>query len=226
MRLTKYYLWYVLACIPTFGCSQQKNNNSSSSTTKKEIKQTKHIMSNAKHVDTVTLGAGCFWCVEAIYQQVNGVLGVKSGYSGGHIDNPSYEEVCDKTTGHAEVIQITFDSTVVDFAKILQVFFKTHDPTTLNQQGADKGPQYRSAIFYHNNAQKEIAEKIKADLNAVGAYPNPIVTEITAFTKFFDAEQYHQDYYNRNKNANSYCAIVIQPKVEKFKKVFADIIKK
>jgi peptide-methionine (S)-S-oxide reductase len=226
MRLKNYYLLYILACVPAFGCSQQKVNNSRTSTAKKEIKQTKHIMHDAKNIDTATLGAGCFWCVEAIYQQVNGVLSVKSGYSGGHIDNPSYEEVCDKTTGHAEVIQITFDSTVVDFAKILQVFFKTHDPTTLNQQGADKGPQYRSAIFYHNNAQKEIAETIKTGLNAVGAYPNPIVTEITAFNKFYDAEQYHQDYYNRNKNSNSYCAIVIQPKVEKFKKVFADLLKK
>jgi peptide-methionine (S)-S-oxide reductase len=219
------YIIYIMALLPLIGCSQSTNNKTTNTITNTEKRKTKHMMPDAKNIDTATLGAGCFWCVEAIYQQVNGVLSVKSGYSGGHVDNPTYEEVCDKTTGHAEVIQITYDTTVVNFTKILEVFFNTHDPTTLNQQGADKGPQYRSAVFYHNNEQKAIAEKIKTELNAVNAYPNPVVTEITAFTKFYDAEMYHQNYYNSNKNSNSYCAIVIRPKIEKFKKVFADMIK-
>ena len=183
------------------------------------------LPTDPKNIDTITLGAGCFWCTEALFQQVNGVLTVRSGYAGGHVDNPTYEEVCDKTTGHAEVIQLTYDSTVVGLAKILEVFFKTHDPTTLNQQGGDKGPQYRSAIFYHNLNQLKVATQIKTELDKSGAWSNPIVTEITPITKYFDAELYHQNYYNQNKNNNSYCGYVIQPKLDKFKKVFADLLK-
>jgi peptide-methionine (S)-S-oxide reductase len=204
-------------------CQQKKPTAIAATPTKNKIEKK---MTDPKNIDTATLGAGCFWCVEAIYQQVEGVLSVRSGYSGGHVVNPTYEEVCDKTTGHAEVVQITYDTSVVNFASILSIFFKTHDPTTLNQQGADKGPQYRNAIFYHNEAQKNIATQIKAELDSAGAYDKPIVTEISAFTNYYDAELYHQNYYNDNKNKNSYCVYVIQPKIEKFRKVFADKLKK
>lgn len=169
--------------------------------------------------DTATLGAGCFWCVEAVFQRLNGVLSVSSGYSGGKIKNPTYREVCSGLTDHAEVCQIVYDPKKISFTELLEVFWKTHDPTTLNQQGADKGTQYRSAIFYHSDNQKEIAEKLKAELNKSGAYENPIVTEISPFTAFFKAEDYHQNYYNLN-GKEPYCQFVIQPKIEKFEKVF------
>jgi peptide-methionine (S)-S-oxide reductase len=221
----KHSFYILLLALPIFAnCQPKKNSNATNTTATKKINK-KNMETNPKNIDTVTLGAGCFWCTEAIYQQVQGVLTVRSGYSGGHIENPTYEQVCDKTTGHAEVIQITYDSSIVPFTKILEVFFKTHDPTTLNQQGADKGPQYRSAIFYHNNNQLEIATQVKNALDASGAFANPIVTEITAFTNYYDAELYHQNYYNQNKNSNGYCSFVIQPKIEKFKKAFADLLK-
>ena len=153
---------------------------------------------NPKNIDmtnteTITLGSGCFWCTEAIYQRLEGVVKVTSGYSGGHIENPTYEQVCDKTTGHAEVCQIVYDTTKISLDDILAVFWKTHDPTTPNQQGNDVGPQYRSAVFYHNEHQKEVAEKYKAELTAAKAWDKPIITEITAFTKFYSAESYHQN---------------------------------
>jgi len=173
----------------------------------------------------VTLGSGCFWCVEAVFQQLKGVTSVKSGYSGGKIASPTYREVCSGLTGHAEVVQIEYDETELSFKDLLEVFFKTHDPTTLNRQGADAGTQYRSAIFYHTNEQKVVAEKVKADLEASGAYDAPIVTEITAFdNKFYEAEESHQNYYNNNPE-QGYCRMVVQPKVEKFKKVFKDKLK-
>jgi peptide-methionine (S)-S-oxide reductase len=181
-----------------------------------------HISST---IDTITLGAGCFWCTEAFFQQVNGVITVRSGYSGGHVVNPTYEQVCDKQTGHAEVIQITYDTNIVSLAKILEVFFATHDPTTLNQQGADKGPQYRSAIFYTSDYQKQTAEEIITALNASGAFHKPIVTEVTPFTNYYDAENYHQNFYNDNRNSNSYCAFVIKPKMEIFKEVFEGLLR-
>lgn len=199
-------------------CGQAKNNS------------TNKIMSNerksavAANIDTATFGAGCFWCVEAVFQRMNGVLKVKSGYSGGSIKNPSYKEVCQGTTGHAEVCQITYDKSVVTFDELLEVFWKTHDPTTLNRQGNDAGTQYRSAIFYHNDEQKKFAEKYKAEINKSGAYPDPIVTEITAFTKFYPAEDYHDNYYNQN-GSEGYCKYVIQPKVEKFEKIFKNKVK-
>lgn len=171
--------------------------------------------------ETATLGAGCFWCVEAIYQRLEGVVKVESGYSGGHVANPTYRQVCAETTGHAEVVQVTFDPAVISFEDILTVFFYTHDPTTLNQQGADKGTQYRSAIFYHSEAQRETAEKVKAQFGEAAVYDNAIVTEITKFDTFYEAEDYHQNYYNEN-GSQGYCRIVINPKVEKFKKQFAD----
>ena len=172
-----------------------------------------------------TFGSGCFWCTEAIFQNLTGVEKVESGYSGGKVKNPTYKEVCSGLTGHAEVIQLTFNPSVISFEELLEVFWKTHDPTTLNRQGADEGTQYRSAIFYHTPEQKELAEKYKKKLDASGAFDNAIVTEITPFTVFYKAEDYHQNYYNLNGNV-PYCSFVIKPKLEKFKKVFGEKIKK
>lgn len=179
---------------------------------------------NYSTMDTATFGNGCFWCTEAIFQRLVGVSKVESGYSGGKIANPTYKEVCSGLTGHAEVIQITYDPEQISFTELLEVFFKTHDPTTLNRQGADVGTQYRSAVFYHNDAQKMEAERVKMELNDAGVWTDPIVTEITAFDKFYVAENYHQDYYNLNKN-QPYCQAVIVPKLEKFEQVFGDKIK-
>jgi peptide-methionine (S)-S-oxide reductase len=176
-------------------------------------------------VDTATFGTGCFWCTEAIFEELKGVLKVTSGYSNGHVDNPTYKEVCDGETGHAECVQIVYEPEKISFDELLEVFFQVHDPTTLNRQGADVGTQYRSAIFFHNNEQKEKAEYYKAELNKSGAYKSPIVTEIAAAQKFYAAEDYHQEYYINNKNSNPYCAVVIRPKLDKFKKVFADKLK-
>lgn len=176
------------------------------------------------NTETITLGAGCFWCVEAVFQNLNGIESVVSGYSGGHIKNPAYREVCNGVTGHAEVVQLTYDPAVVSLAEILQVFWQTHDPTTLNRQGNDIGTQYRSAVFYHNEQQKQIAEQYKEALNKNHAFPNPIVTEITAFTNFYTAEDHHQNYFNQNPE-QGYCQYVVRPKVEKFKKLFADKMK-
>jgi peptide-methionine (S)-S-oxide reductase len=178
----------------------------------------------AQKLEKATLGAGCFWCVEAIYQDVEGVHKVESGYAGGHVANPTYRQVCTGTTGHAEVAQITFDPEVISFEDILTIFWRTHDPTTLNRQGADVGPQYRSAIFYHDEEQKRIAEKSLAETEASGLWPNPIVTEIAPLDTFYVAEDYHQNYYNDNAN-QPYCRVVIDPKVRKFRKEFKDRLK-
>lgn len=174
--------------------------------------------------ETITLGGGCYWCVEAVYENLKGVKSVVSGFSGGKNANPSYEEVCSGTTGHAEVVQITFDKNVTNLDEIFKVFFTVHDPTTLNQQGADKGTQYRSVIFYANEEQKQEAQSIISELNKAKVYQNPIVTTIEPFTKFYKAEDYHQNYYANNKN-QPYCQLVIQPKIEKFEKVFKDKLK-
>lgn len=179
---------------------------------------------NGSGLDTATFGAGCFWCVEAVFQRLEGVISVKSGYSGGSVKNPSYKEVCNGTTGHAEVAQIVYDKTKITFDELLEVFWKTHDPTTLNRQGNDSGTQYRSAVFYHNEEQKRLAEKYKKELNDEKAYPNPIVTEITPFTNYYPAEDYHQNYFNSNGD-EPYCRYVIQPKVEKLEKVFKNKLK-
>ncbi len=176
-------------------------------------------------VETVTLGAGCFWCVEAIFQQLEGVESVASGYSGGAVENPTYKDVCAGTTGHAEVCQVSFRPDVLPFEQLLEVFWKTHDPTTLNQQGADVGTQYRSAVFYHNEKQKALAEEYKKKLDESGAFSGPIVTEITPYTNFFKAEDYHQNYFRDNPN-QSYCRAVIAPKVQKFEKVFGSKLAK
>ena len=170
-------------------------------------------------MEITTLGSGCFWCTEAVFQQLKGVKSVVSGYSGGHVKNPSYNQVTTGTTGHAEVCQIEFDPQQISFEEILEVFFNTHDPTTLNRQGNDYGPQYRSVIFYHNEEQKEIAEKMKHELDSSEQFKNPIVTEITAFDAFYPAEDYHQNFF-RNNPAQGYCRYVIAPKLEKFEKNF------
>jgi peptide-methionine (S)-S-oxide reductase len=172
-------------------------------------------------IETATFGGGCFWCTEAVYMELNGVIDVKPGYSGGHIKNPTYEQICTKTTGHAEVIQITFDPKIISFTEVLEVFFMTHNPTTLNRQGNDVGPQYRSVIFYRTKKQKEIAEKVIQLFTEEHVYDQPIVTEITAFDKFYPAEDYHVNYFARNKE-QGYCQFVIAPKVEKFRQIFSN----
>jgi len=177
-----------------------------------------------KNLTTATFGNGCFWCTEAIFQQLKGVETVLPGYTGGSVKNPSYKEVCNGTTGHAEAIQITFDSNRISYRELLDVFFYTHDPTTLNRQGADVGTQYRSAIFYHNESQKKDAELIIAQLEAEGVYDDKIVTEITPFDVYYEAEDYHQNYYNNNKN-QGYCRAVINPKLDKFVKKYSAKIK-
>lgn len=181
------------------------------------------MLSNKK-LESATFGAGCFWCVEAVFQNLKGVESVVSGYSGGNKSNPTYEEVCTGETGHAEVCRITFDPEVISFSELLEVFWKTHDPTTLNRQGADIGSQYRSVIFYENENQKELAEKYKSELNKSGIFDKPIITQIIKFTEFYPAENYHQDYYNNNSN-QPYCTFVITPKLEKFEKIFKDKLK-
>jgi len=175
--------------------------------------------------DTATFGAGCFWCVEAQFQLLDGVVELRSGYSGGSVKNPSYREVCTGQTGHAEVVQVVYDSSKLSYPELLEAFWKSHDPTQLNQQGNDIGTQYRSVIFYHSEAQRELAEKYKKELNASGAYDKPVVTEIAPFTAFYKAEDYHQNYFNQN-GEEGYCRFVIAPKVEKFRKVFKDKLKK
>ncbi|GEM_PF-37154 len=177
-----------------------------------------------QHFEKATFGAGCFWCVEAVFQRLKGVQSVVSGYSGGAIDNPTYKQVCGGTTGHAEVCQISYDSSIISFKELLEVFWQVHDPTTLNRQGNDEGTQYRSVVFYHSDEQKQLAEYYKTELDSSGAFHDPIVTEISPFTVFYPAENYHQDYYNENGYA-PYCMFVIKPKVQKFEKVFHDKLK-
>lgn len=178
-----------------------------------------------KELETATLGSGCFWCTEAFFLRVKGIESVVSGYSGGKVKNPTYREVTTGLTGHAEVVQIKFDPSVITYAEVLEIFWNTHDPTTLNKQGADEGTQYRSVVFYHTEEQKKTAEAYKIQLDKSGVYKNPIVTEITAFKEFYVAEDYHQNYYALNPN-QGYCQYVIRPKVEKFNKQFAAKLKK
>ncbi len=171
-----------------------------------------------------TLGGGCFWCLEAIYQDIKGVHQVVSGYAGGHVTNPSYKAVCAETTGHAEVVQVTFDPDVISYQDILYIFWRIHDPTTLNRQGADVGTQYRSIILTHDEAQRQIAERSLLEADAANLWSNPIVTEIVPLATFYPAEEYHQNYYNDN-GSQPYCRFVIDPKVKKFRKAFADRLK-
>jgi peptide-methionine (S)-S-oxide reductase len=207
-----------LIVLSLVGCAQDKKS-------KKAPTDKSTNISTRSNMDTITFGSGCFWCTEAIFQQVKGVEQVISGYSGGHVVNPTYEQICEKNTGHAEVCQLVYDPSVVSIPELLEVFWQTHDPTTLNRQGNDVGPQYRSVIFYHSEAQRELAEAYKKDLDASGAFPRPIVTTVEPFKNFYRAEEYHQNYY-RNNPSQAYCYFVIRPKLEKFEKVFKDRKKK
>jgi methionine-S-sulfoxide reductase len=189
----------------------------------RETEAQKNMTANSSEV--ITLGGGCFWCTEAIFQEVRGVEKVESGYAGGSTTNPTYEDVCSGKTGHAEVVQITFNPQLITLEKILQIFFVTHDPTTLNRQGADSGTQYRSIIFYRNNQQKAVISKVIDELKKLKAYQKPIVTQIVPFNSFYRAENYHQDYFQQNPE-ESYCRIIINPKLEKFRKVFRENLKK
>lgn len=182
-------------------------------------------MNETKNREIATLAGGCFWCLEAVYQELRGVELVESGYMGGHVRNPSYREVCNETTGHAEVVQVTFDAQEVSFKEILEVFFTIHDPTTLNRQGADVGTQYRSAIFYHSDEQKATAEQVVREITDAGVWANPIVTQIAAADTFYKAEEYHQNYYTQN-GGQPYCQVVIAPKVSKFRKQYLDRLKR
>jgi peptide-methionine (S)-S-oxide reductase len=174
---------------------------------------------SAESNEIATLGGGCFWCLEAVFEQVRGVEKVVSGYSGGTLADPNYRQVCDGTTGHAEAVQVTFDPRTISFREVLEVFFAIHDPTTLNRQGADAGTQYRSVIFYHSAKQKQTAEALIAELNAAGIWDRPIVTEVVPFERFYPAEDYHQEYF-RNNPGQPYCQMVVAPKVVKFRKQF------
>ena len=182
------------------------------------------LTNSTNTIEMATFGNGCFWCTEAVFAQLNGVISVESGYSGGEMINPDYKSVCSGTTGHAECLQIKFNPDTISFTDLLEVFWKTHDPTTLNRQGGDVGTQYRSVIFYHNDIQKQEAEAYKFQLDQSGIYNNPIVTEISAAEIFYPAENYHQDYF-ANNGSNPYCQLVVRPKVEKFKKSFEHLIK-
>lgn len=213
-------IWMIfLLILLQFSCSANNANNMNNN----QYMNNDNMIDYSK-LDTATFGEGCFWCTEAFFQQLNGVLKVVSGYGGGFVENPTYEQVCDKYTGHIELCRIIYDPTIISYDELLEVFWKTHDPTTMDQQGNDIGPQYKSAIFYHNPEQKAKAEKYKTELNQSGAWSNPIVTIIEPFKNFYPAESYHQNYYNENQT-QGYCRFVIQPKLEKFKKVFKDKIK-
>lgn len=214
-----------LSIISTFALFSASCDPSPKQPINKSISMSEDIIPAGKKTDTATFGTGCFWCTEAIFQELKGVLKTVSGYSGGTVANPSYEDVCTGTTGHAESLQIIYDPSVITYDELLEVFWESHDPTSLNRQGNDAGTQYRSAIFYHNAEQKQKAEHYKEELNKSGAYDKPIVTEITAYTKFYPAENYHQDYY-RTHGSQPYCYLVIKPKVEKFEKVFKNKLKK
>jgi peptide-methionine (S)-S-oxide reductase len=200
-----------------FSCAEKKSTANVNNMTNNEI-------TTNGNIDTATFGTGCFWCTEAIFQQLKGVVKVTSGYSGGFIDNPDYKQVCSGTTGHAECLNIIYDTTKISFDELLEAFWQTHDPTTLNRQGNDIGTQYRSVVFYHNQQQKNSTEKYKTALNKSGAWLNPIVTTLEPFVKFYPAEDYHQNYYNNN-SSQGYCQFVIRPKLEKFEKVFKSKLK-
>lgn len=202
----------LLACNARPGEMDQPNTHKMTDTS---------LNSDSVNSDTATFGAGCFWCVEAVFLELKGVTQVASGYMGGRRANPTYEQVCSGSTGHAEVIQVVYDPRVISYPELLEVFWSVHDPTTLNRQGADVGTQYRSVVFYHSDVQKELALEYKKKLDESGAFPASIVTEISAATVFYKAEAYHQNYYNSNGN-QPYCSMVIRPKVEKFRKVFGE----
>ena len=223
--MIKSFIFSTISFFTLSSCAQNqsstKNKSMDNSITTSNTETT--TTTNAS-LDTATFGTGCFWCTEAIFQQLKGVEKVTSGYSGGHVKNPTYEEVCSKTTGHAECLSIVYDKTKISFDELLEVFWQVHDPTTLNRQGGDAGPQYRSVIFYNSEEQKTKAEKYIVELNKSGAFNNPIVTTLEKLEVFYAAENYHQNYYNNNSE-QGYCQMVIQPKLDKFQKVFKDKLK-
>lgn len=214
MKLKKIYYLLCLSWLPFSACAQIDAD---------QLHEDETIES-MNNLEQVTFGAGCFWCIEAVFQELKGVKKVISGYTGGSVKNPSYKEVCAGRTGHAEVAQITYDPEVISFKELLEVFWQTHDPTTLNRQGNDVGTQYRSAIFYHNEKQKALAEHYKKELDESGAFSDPIVTEISPLETFYAAEDYHQNYFKYNSD-QPYCSFVIAPKMEKFRKAFKDKLK-
>ena len=213
---------FVISLTQLISCAQPEKK------VKMTIPQTASKQENtaATTTATATLANGCFWCTEAIFEQLDGVISATSGYTDGQVKNPTYKQVCTGETGHAEALQIVYDPAKISFDELLEVFWETHDPTTLNRQGGDVGTQYRSGIYYHNEEQKLKAEKYKAELDKSGAFNNPVVTEIKPFSEFYAAENYHQQYYENNGNNNPYCSMVIRPKVDKFRKVFKDKLKK
>jgi peptide-methionine (S)-S-oxide reductase len=221
-------LFGLLIILLTGGCSMssEKPTSKQPGQSSKETTRSSADDSNSGGAGTAvaTFGSGCFWCTEAVFLQLKGVTSVVSGYSGGAVENPTYDQVCSGTTGHAEVIQVTFDPQVVGYPELLEVFWKTHDPTTLNRQGNDVGTQYRSVVFYHDDTQRELAEHYKDKLNKSGIFDSPIVTEISAFTKFYAAEDYHQNYYAQNK-WQPYCTYIIGPKLDKLRQVFGEKLK-
>ncbi len=215
----------VLCGSSLISCAQQKEKKQKNMTAAESSNSITAQAGQTSSFDTATFGAGCYWCVEAQFQMLEGVVKVESGFSGGHVKNPAYREVCEGTTGHAEVCQITYDKTKLSYDDMLQAFWQSHDPTQLNRQGNDVGTQYRSVIFYHNAEQQKIAEDYKKKLNDEKVYDKPVVTEISPATVFYKAEDYHQNYFNQNGD-QPYCSYVIQPKVEKFRKVFGSKLKK
>lgn len=220
----KTLIWAGIWLVASLGCSQPANTQTTSIQAKSVSDQSMMNVQNPDGLATATFGAGCFWCVEAVYQRLDGVVSLESGYSGGEVKDPTYKEICTGKTGHAEVVRITYDPQKVSFAELLEVFWRTHDPTTLNRQGNDVGTQYRSVIFYHDDEQKQIAEKSKEAASEAAIYDDPIVTEISPLTNYYAAEKYHQNYFNQNKS-QPYCFYVIGPKVEKFQKLFKDKLK-
>jgi peptide-methionine (S)-S-oxide reductase len=219
MKISKLLASGWILCLLTPGCQSQKSPDQPAATPLPMDEIVKPDM----NTEIATFGAGCFWCVEAVFQELKGVMKVESGYMGGTVPNPTYREVCTGSTGHAEVTRITFDPSVITYAELLEVLWTTHDPTTLNRQGADVGTQYRSAVFYHSEEQRAIAEKSKAEV-ATAIWENPIVTEITPASTYYPAEDYHQNYYALNPDAG-YCRIVIAPKVQKVRKTFTEKLK-
>lgn len=213
--MKKILVFSIIILFSAISCNAEKKGQSKMN--KEEL--------NLENYSVATLGAGCFWCVEAVFQRIEGVVFVESGYTNGHVKNPTYEQVCSGTTGHAEVARIYFDESKVSFREILEIFFKTHDPTTLNKQGNDIGTQYRSGIYYHNEEQKKVAEEMKKLIDESGIYSNKVVTEIVKIDNFSVAEDYHQNYYNDNKN-QPYCSFVISPKIDKLEKLFKEKLKK
>jgi peptide-methionine (S)-S-oxide reductase len=226
MRTTIPILTFIfMCCMVVISCAQSDKKQKRKMASENTFTALDENNADLSNTEVATFGTGCFWCTEAVMESLDGVKKVVSGYSGGHVANPSYKAVCTGETGHAECVEVTYDPKVITYADLLEAFFRSHDPTTLNRQGNDVGTQYRSVIYYHNAEQKELAEKAKVELDKSGAYSNPIVTEISKAEKFYPAEDYHQNYFANNPE-QGYCAFVIAPKLDKFKKVFKDKLRK